>query len=111
MKTIYFVIEYSSMAHPNQRAVAKLWLKKSIDRVLRISTKGATCNNALNFKLGFLKKFSMWYWNFKLSSKEVSSNFSFFELVMVNSSSTSSEWKVLATKELVTKIITGHIFK
>ena len=70
MKSIYFVIEYS-MAHPNQWAVAKLWMKKGFNKVFFCgrSTKGATRDNPLNFKFPFLHKFSMLYRNFNLSLK------------------------------------------
>ena len=60
------------------------WIKKLFCGRL---TKGGTRDNALGFKFAFLNKFSTWYQNFNLSSKIMPNNFSFFEFVMVKSSS------------------------
>ena len=45
--------------------------------------KGSIRHNTLNFKLTFLQRFSMEYWNFNLLSKIMLSNFSFFGFVIV----------------------------
>ena len=60
MKSICFVIEYSAMAHPDQRPAAKHWLKKIMVKIFSCcrSAKGGTPNNALNLKVAFLHEYS-----------------------------------------------------
>ena len=50
MQSICFVIECSAMAHPKRRAVAKLRLKKALNKFFFVVNrqKGATLDNALN---------------------------------------------------------------
>ena len=100
MNSIYFVIECSFMAHPNQRTVAKLRLKKkALNKIIfwGKSTKWATRDSALSFKLAFFQKSSKWWWNFNLSSKIMPSNSYFLEFVMVKSSSLNFSFSVPLT--------------
>ena len=62
------------------------WKKAFNNFFCGILTKGGSRDSALSFELTFLHKFSIWYWNSNLSSKILSTNFSFFVFVMVKSS-------------------------
>ena len=59
MYFIHFVVKYSEMAHPNQGAVADLWLKKALNEILfrGRSIKGAMRDNGVNLSLPFYTSF------------------------------------------------------
>ena len=97
MKSIYFVIESSVKAHPKQRAVSELWLKKGNKlnfRLYRLA-KDATPDNVLNVKLAYLDKFANVI--LEISSKKMPSNFYFFKFVMVKSLSLIYEFSIKLT--------------
>ena len=70
MKQVYFPIITTTIAHPNEWAVAQLWDEKAVidNFILLNPIKGVTVANADIFLLAFLHKSVKWWLKFKFTS-------------------------------------------
>ena len=85
MKHVYFPIITTTMAHPNDWAIAELWGKKAfVNNVLFLNPiKEGTLANADIFLLAFLRKSDMWSLKIKFTSIFRPTNFSYSLLLSI----------------------------